>query len=100
MPDNDVVAISESSDWQVPATFGQRAAHHDPAWERECAAFLKATNSSQELLNMFARFRDGESAFDATMRRIVMQVMCKMVGNDLQVSPSVVLKHPETMEFG
>jgi acetyltransferase-like isoleucine patch superfamily enzyme len=26
--------------------------------------------------------------------------MCKQAGNDLQVQPNVVLKHPETMEFG
>ena len=29
-----------------------------------------------------------------------MRALCKSVGNDLQVAPSVVLKHPETMEFG
>ena len=34
------------------------------------------------------------------MRRVLMRAMCKRVGNDLQVGPNVVLKHPETMEFG
>jgi acetyltransferase-like isoleucine patch superfamily enzyme len=34
------------------------------------------------------------------MRRILMRAMCKGVGNDLQVGLNVVLKHPETMEFG
>jgi acetyltransferase-like isoleucine patch superfamily enzyme len=29
-----------------------------------------------------------------------MRALCKRVGNDLQVGPGVVLKHPETMEFG
>jgi acetyltransferase-like isoleucine patch superfamily enzyme len=29
-----------------------------------------------------------------------MRALCKRVGNDLQVGPNVVLKHPETMEFG
>jgi acetyltransferase-like isoleucine patch superfamily enzyme len=34
------------------------------------------------------------------MRRILMRALCKRVGNDLQVAPNVVLKHPETIEFG
>jgi acetyltransferase-like isoleucine patch superfamily enzyme len=34
------------------------------------------------------------------MRRVLMRALCKRVGNDLQVGPNVVLKHPETMEFG
>jgi acetyltransferase-like isoleucine patch superfamily enzyme len=29
-----------------------------------------------------------------------MRALCKAVGNDLQVGPNVLLKHPETMEFG
>ena len=43
---------------------------------------------------------EAESAFDAMMRRVLMRAMCKHVGNDLQIGPNVVLKHPETMEFG
>jgi acetyltransferase-like isoleucine patch superfamily enzyme len=34
------------------------------------------------------------------MRRLLMRALCKRVGNDLQVGCGVVLKHPETMEFG
>jgi acetyltransferase-like isoleucine patch superfamily enzyme len=34
------------------------------------------------------------------MRRVLMRSLSKCVGNDLQVGPNVVLKHPETMEFG
>ena len=34
------------------------------------------------------------------MRRIVMRAMCKHAGSDLQVGCNVVLKHPETIEFG
>ena len=34
------------------------------------------------------------------MRRVLLRAMCRRAGNDLQVSPNVVLKHPETMEFG
>jgi acetyltransferase-like isoleucine patch superfamily enzyme len=34
------------------------------------------------------------------MRRILLRALCKRAGNDLQVGASVVVKHPETMEFG
>ena len=90
----------EPSVRQVTATFGRREVRHDPAWEQDFAAFLRDSQSKEELLNLFARFRAGESVFDAMMRRVVMRALCKRVGNDLQVGPNVVLKHPETMEFG
>ena len=100
MPNIDIMTAKESTDWQVPATFGRREMRQDPEWERGFAECLKVANSSAELANLFARFRSGESAFDFLMRRILMFAACKTVGNDLQVAPNVVLKHPETMEFG
>jgi acetyltransferase-like isoleucine patch superfamily enzyme len=42
----------------------------------------------------------GESGFDALMRRVLLRAMCRSAGHDLQVGIGVVLKHPETMEFG
>lgn len=85
---------------QVAPTFGAREARQDPEWERGFAAWLQEKRSREELLEMFGQFRSGESPFDHLMRRTVMRAMCKSVGNDLQVGPNVVLKHPETMEFG
>ncbi len=85
---------------QVQATFGRRELRQDPGWEREFAAFLKTSQSKEELENLFVRFRSGGSAFDGFMRRVLMRALCKCVGNDLQVGPDVVLKHPETIEFG
>jgi acetyltransferase-like isoleucine patch superfamily enzyme len=90
----------ELGNWQVAATFGRREMRHDPEWEFGCAEFLGNSNSREELLNLFARFRAGESAFDTMMRRMLMRALCKAVGHDLLVGPNVVLKHPETMEFG
>ena len=90
----------ETGDWQVRATFGRREMRQDPVWEREFAEFLRAAHPQEEVANLFARFRSGESALDATMRRVLMHAMCKDVGHDLQIGPNVVLKHPETMEFG
>lgn len=85
---------------KVAPTFGARKAVEDPGWEREFAAWLKENRSRDELAELFGTYRSGEGPFDSLMRRTVMRAMCKAVGNDLQVGPNVVLKHPETMEFG
>ncbi len=82
------------------ATFGRRELRQDPTWELEFAEFIRNSHPRKELLDLFARFRGGESTFEHTMRRVVMRALCKGIGNDLQVGPNVVLKHPETMEFG
>jgi acetyltransferase-like isoleucine patch superfamily enzyme len=34
------------------------------------------------------------------MRRVLLRALCKSVGEGVQVGCNVVLKHPETMEFG
>lgn len=85
---------------QVAATFGCRESGDDSSWEKEYAAWLRASHPTGELLNLFARFRGGESVFDGMMRRVLLRAMCKSAGNDLQVGLNVILKHPETMEFG
>jgi acetyltransferase-like isoleucine patch superfamily enzyme len=85
---------------EVAATFGLRQTHQDPSWERDFALWLKSARTREELLEMFGHFRSGENVFDGMMRRVIMRSLCKSTGNDLQVAPQVVLKHPETMEFG
>jgi acetyltransferase-like isoleucine patch superfamily enzyme len=100
MADQEPVLTSELGDWQVAATFGRRELRHNPEWESGLAEYLRQANSNEELNDLFSRFRSGEGRFDATMRRVLMRAMCKAVGHDLQVGPNVVLKHPESMEFG
>src|SRR4029077_2525088 len=84
----------------VAATFGRKEVRKDPTWEWDFAAELRRKSSREELLAQFARFRGGESALDATMRRVLLRSLCRAAGHDLQMSPEVVFKHPETMEFG
>ena len=84
----------------VPATFGQMQVRNDPVWEQEFAAFLNGSQPKEELLNLFARFASGESSLHLLMRRVIVRALCKHAGHGLQVGPNVVLKHPETMEFG
>lgn len=85
---------------EVAATFGQRERKLDPVWEREFALTLRESHSRQELLDLLARFAAGENAFDLRMRRVLLGAICRATGSDLQAGPNIVLKHPETMEFG
>ncbi len=85
---------------EVAAVFGAKQVQPDPEWERGFAAHLREKNSREELLDLFGRFRSGEGGFDRLMRKVLVRALAKSVGNDLQVEPGVVLKHPETMEFG
>jgi acetyltransferase-like isoleucine patch superfamily enzyme len=85
---------------QVKPTFGVKEVRPDPAWELDLSAWLREKNTPDRLAEMFAHFREGENPFDFLMRRALLRAICRRVGHDLQVSPGVVLKHPETMEFG
>src|SRR5260370_40749306 len=96
---SDSAPIAELTTRQAPATFARREVRHDPTWEQDFAAFLRNSQSKEELQGLFGQFRAGESFFDQMMRRILMRALCKRVGSDLQVGPNGVLKHPETMEF-
>ena len=100
MPNSPSGNSSDLAIRQVASTFGRRETRPDPAWEQDFAAWLKSVRSREELLELFGQYRTGESVFDGMMRRVTMRSLCKSVGNDLQVAPSVVLKHPETMDFG
>lgn len=93
--DRDAIPLRE-----VPATFGRRETHPDAAWECEFSGHLRETQSAAELQALFARFRGSEDAVGVLIRRAVFRALCRSVGNDVQISPEVVLQHPETMEFG
>lgn len=85
---------------EIVATFGLKQASAGLAWETDCAAWLRDTHSTEALTQMFADLREGESPLDLALRRTVLRAVCRHVGSDIQIGPGVVLKHPETMEFG
>ena len=91
---------SSTKSRQVAATFGRKEVKPDPAWEWDFATSLKEKHSVQQLHELYTRHREGEADFDYLMRRVLLRAMCKRAGHGLQVGPGVVLKHPETMEFG
>lgn len=85
---------------KVGAVFGAKPTRADPEWERGLAQHLRESQSREGLHALYGQFRSGEGAFDYLMRRVLLRALCKSAGDELQVGPNVVLKHPETMEFG
>jgi acetyltransferase-like isoleucine patch superfamily enzyme len=85
---------------EIFAVFGRKQAPVGLAWETDCAAWLRETHSKEILTEMFADLREGESPLDHALRRALLRAVCKHAGSDIQIGPGVVLKHPETMEFG
>jgi acetyltransferase-like isoleucine patch superfamily enzyme len=85
---------------EVSPTFGAQEVSHDAAWEREFSSWLKETGSPQRLQELFSTYRSGEDSLSVLLRRVLMRAICRAAGEGLQVGPDVVLKHPETMEFG
>lgn len=100
MPDDSAIDRAVATARTVAATFGRRVVSSDPSWELELAAWLREGSTREELLSLVARFRSGECAFEQLMRRVLFRALCRRVGEGLQVSPEVVIKHPETFEIG
>ncbi len=84
----------------VSAVFGAAKTVADPDWEWTYAAHLKASHGQAELAATYSRYRNEEGAFETQLRRILFRALCKSAGHGLRVEPEVVVKHPETMEFG
>ena len=85
---------------EVPATFGAKTVRADPTWEKEFSRWVQETTTPQRLQELLANYRGGDDSISVLMRRVLMRSICRIMGEGLQVGPDVVLKHPETMEFG
>lgn len=84
----------------VPAVHGQRAPVPDPAHERELALHLRASCDQAALLSLYGRFVDGETSFDAMMRRVLWRALAKRAGQALRVERGARFRHIETFEIG
>jgi acetyltransferase-like isoleucine patch superfamily enzyme len=84
----------------VAAMHGRRTVQPDPPFERDLAEHLRQHNDAGGLAALYGRFVQGETEFDALMRRIVFRAMARACGDGLRVGRAVVFRHPETFEIG
>ena len=84
----------------VPAVHGRRTVEPDHPFERGLAEHLRALHDADALATLYSRFVEGDSAFDALMRRTLLRTMTRVFGDGVHVSRAVLFRHPETFEIG
>ena len=84
---------------KVGAVHGQRVITADPVHEVELAAHLRSTLPVDARVELYGRFVDGESAFDAMMRRVLWRALARHVGDGLRVERGARFRHPETFHI-
>jgi acetyltransferase-like isoleucine patch superfamily enzyme len=84
----------------VKAVHGVRTVVPDAAFEPGLSEYLRARHDADALGALYTRFVQGESAFDALMRRAVWRARCARFGHDVSIEPGAAFLHPETLEIG
>src|SRR5690348_1192119 len=84
----------------IKAVHGRRKIEPDPQFELDMAAHLRASLSSDQLREAFAKYVEGASPVDILLRRICFRALVRQLGSGLNLRNGVSVIHPETMEFG
>jgi acetyltransferase-like isoleucine patch superfamily enzyme len=92
--------MSDTASRMVPAMHGTLTVQPDPPFERDLAEHLRKDHDAAALAGLYGRFVQGETDFDALMRRVLLRAMVRACGNGVRVGRGVVFLHPETFEIG
>jgi acetyltransferase-like isoleucine patch superfamily enzyme len=84
----------------VRAVHGLKEIAADPAFEIGLIDSLRAQYSYQSLIELYARFVQGEGYIDALMRRAIFHAAAQSVGKGLTVGPGVGFKHLDRFHIG
>lgn len=92
--------MTDSPSRTVQAVHARKTIEPDPPFELALAEYLRDRYDAPGIAALYGRFVDGEGAFDALMRRVVLRALARRVGRGLTVGRGVMFKHPETFEIG
>jgi acetyltransferase-like isoleucine patch superfamily enzyme len=84
----------------VEALHSRQEVQPDPPFEIGLSGMLKASYAPAALVELYARFANGDGALDAMMRRCIWRAVARRCGHGLQVGSGVGFKHLETFEIG
>lgn len=84
----------------VKAVHGLKQVPPDPPHEVGLAEHLRAQYGYEGLVELYARFANGEGKLDALMRRVIFRAAARRCGNGLSVGSGVGFKHLDTFEIG
>ena len=72
----------------------------DPGFEVGLAEHLRATYDLPRLLDLYARFAQADTEFDARLRRVIWRAACRSFGQGVRIGAGVGFTHLETLEIG
>jgi len=84
----------------VRAVHGRQQARPDPDFEIGLSESLKGSYGAAGLVELYARFANGDGVLDVLMRRAIWRAAVRRCGHGLQIGSGVGFKHLETFEIG
>lgn len=84
----------------VRAAHALKTIEADPDFERGLSEHLRCSYSREALIEIYARFIQGEGKLDTTMRRAIWRALARRFGGGVSVGPGANFRHPETFEIG
>jgi acetyltransferase-like isoleucine patch superfamily enzyme len=81
------------------AVHGLRESAPDPQFELELAADMRERLTSEQLIEIYARFAAGAGYIDLLMRRTCLRALAKTFGDGVTIGRNVGVAHPETFEI-
>jgi acetyltransferase-like isoleucine patch superfamily enzyme len=84
----------------ITAVHGLREVLPDPDFELGLTASLKSSYGVSGLVELYARFCNGDGPVDTLMRRAIWRGLARSCGAKLQIGSGAGFKHPETFEIG
>jgi acetyltransferase-like isoleucine patch superfamily enzyme len=85
---------------RLPTAHTRRAIVPDAEFEHGLAAYLREKMPAKAVVDLWARFVDGTSDFDAIMRRAILRALAIRVGNGVRIDVGAGFLHAETFEVG
>jgi hypothetical protein len=84
----------------IKAVHGLRESAPDPQFELELAADMRERLTSEQLIEVYARFAGGAGYIDLLMRRTCLRALAKTFGDGVTIGKNVGVAYPETFEIG
>lgn len=84
----------------VRAAHALKTIEPDPDFERGLSEHLRGSYSRDALIEIYARFIQGDGKLDSVMRRAIWRALARRFGDGVSIGPGANFRHPETFEIG
>jgi acetyltransferase-like isoleucine patch superfamily enzyme len=84
----------------VRAVHALKTVEPDPEFERGLSESLRQGYSRDALVELYARFAQGEGKLDTMLRRAIWRALARSFGDGVSIGSGAGFKHAETFEIG